>query len=195
VHLLGAFVALGAVTVSAQPAVSNLTGHVTDQTDAVIADAHVTTTNIATGAEWSSRTDADGRFTLQLLPPGTYDLKVAASGFAEWHARGLELNVGQTSSVDVQMTVTVVADVVVPATAREISSAIDGVLDSRQIEALRLATSSSWRSWFPATSRRRPSTRRKPTACWSRPQGNSGAAATSCSMARTTTTMSWAVRS
>ena len=138
VCLLCALTAVSASELFAQPAVSNLTGHVTDESGAGLADARVTARNTATAAEWSSQSNPEGQFTLQLLPPGVYDVDVTASGFAPWRARGLELKVGQTSALDVKLTVSAQADVEVSARAREVTSAIDGVLSAAQIETLPL---------------------------------------------------------
>jgi outer membrane receptor protein involved in Fe transport len=136
---LAALAIAGAANATAQAAVSALAGRVVDQTNAVVTDASITVTRTATGAVWSGRTNAEGRFIVPLLPPGVYDVEVTSSGFSSWRAARLELRIGQTLQLDVDLKLGTVGDeVVVPGTARPITSAIDGVLGATEIEALPL---------------------------------------------------------
>ena len=56
-------------------------GTVTDPTGAVIPGASVTATNIATGVQTARVTTAAGLYVLSPLPPGQYNVQVAAPGF------------------------------------------------------------------------------------------------------------------
>src|SRR5579871_3451595 len=74
--------ALASGTLFAQTAGTGaLTGTVTDPTGAVIPNVTVTATNADTGQERTATTSAAGAYTISLLPPGTYRVKFAASGF------------------------------------------------------------------------------------------------------------------
>jgi Carboxypeptidase regulatory-like domain/TonB dependent receptor len=59
----------------------SIEGTVTDPSGSVVAGAEVTATNVATGVETVRKTTDSGFFVLPLLPPGTYDMTIKASGF------------------------------------------------------------------------------------------------------------------
>src|SRR5919107_5551420 len=73
----------------------NLAGTVSDATGAVIPDAKVT----VTGAQdtRSTTTDAEGRFTVQGLLPGRYDVKVEKQGFKVADLKAVEVVIGKTA--------------------------------------------------------------------------------------------------
>jgi hypothetical protein len=124
---------------SAQPAVSTLSGRVADPQGAPAPGVSVTTRNTDTQAEWSAPTDADGRFQLPFLPPGTYDVEVTLSGFRPWRATALALQVGQDHHLDIALVVGGVEEAVtVSDVGRPVTTAIDGVLSASQIETLPL---------------------------------------------------------
>ena len=89
----------------AQPAVSTLSGRVLDQNGEGASGAMVTAHNTATSAEWSAAAGADGRFVLQFLPPGTYEVEVTLAGFSTWRASSLVLGVGQDLHLDPRLRV------------------------------------------------------------------------------------------
>ncbi|MGA7832975.1 MAG: TonB-dependent receptor [Terracidiphilus sp.] len=68
------------MTASAQ-AGGAIEGPVTDSTGAVVANAKVTASNIATGIATSRTTTSSGYFTINLLTPGNYTVSVSAQGF------------------------------------------------------------------------------------------------------------------
>jgi hypothetical protein len=123
----------------AQPAVSTLSGRVTDPQDAVVADAVITLRHDATGAAWSATSDGEGRFTLPMLPPGTYGAEVARAGFAPWRAEALVLQVGQSRHLDVRLALGGVADaIVVRGEDRPRTTAVESVVAEAEIQALPL---------------------------------------------------------
>ena len=56
----------------------SITGAVRDNTGAIVAKAEVTLTNTGTRTPLKTTTNADGEFLFAAIPPGTYDLAVAA---------------------------------------------------------------------------------------------------------------------
>ena len=58
-------------------------GKIADPKGAAIAGATVTATNQATKHDFSAVTDAQGRYKIEGLPAGTYNLSVVASGFKD----------------------------------------------------------------------------------------------------------------
>jgi Carboxypeptidase regulatory-like domain len=92
---------------------ASLTGGVTDQSHAAVADAKVTVRNKSTNLTQSATTDPSGNYSFLSLPIGNYEVKVEQSGFetlsaelvleaAQKARRDFELHVGQS-----QQTVTV----------------------------------------------------------------------------------------
>jgi hypothetical protein len=63
----------------------------------------VTLKNNASGQVRHTQTDEQGFYTFPLLPVGAYDLTVAAPGFATRALRGLALQVGQVSRLDLTL--------------------------------------------------------------------------------------------
>ena len=123
----------------AQLAVATLTGHVTDPQNRPASGAMVTVRNVGTQATWTSVSALDGRFSVPMLPPGTYAADVQLSGFAPWRVDGITLRVGQEHSLAVRLQLGQVRETVsATAATRVLDTAVDGVLDAREIEALPL---------------------------------------------------------
>src|SRR5436190_10308315 len=86
-------------------ATGSIAGLVTDQSAAVMPGVTVEATNTATGQVRNTVTGGDGYYTLPLLQPGRYDVKAALSGFKPVVQKGIDVSVGDTSRVDVKLTV------------------------------------------------------------------------------------------
>ena len=102
--LLPLFFVLACVGLYAQ-ANSVLTGVVTDQTGAVIANANVVITDQATGVSHDTVSGATGLYNIPGLNPGSYNLKVTAKGFQAFATSGVVINVSSTIRADVKLTV------------------------------------------------------------------------------------------
>ena len=99
-------VCIGAATAFAQAtATAELRGNVTDPNGSAVAGATVTATDNAKGITRTVTTDADGNYVILSLPPSTYTVKVAASGFAAKTINNVLLEVGQQSALDVNLAV------------------------------------------------------------------------------------------
>src|SRR5438876_12457389 len=84
-------------------------GNVTDAQGAVVPGATVTVQNVATGVERSLATDAAGEYLVPSLAPGRYRVDVRLSGFSD-QTRDVDVDVAQTSVVNVRLTVGAVAE-------------------------------------------------------------------------------------
>lgn len=82
-----------------------LSGSVSDSTGARIANATVTLSSPEKGVTRTYKTDAQGSFSFALLPAATYTLSVEASGFKTIRQQGITLEVGQSASQDITLTV------------------------------------------------------------------------------------------
>jgi hypothetical protein len=85
---------------SAQTYQGRILGLVTDQTGAVIPQAKVTITNVATGVSRSLATTRSGEFVAPNLEPGPYTVTIEADGFNKFQRLGLELEVARDIRVD-----------------------------------------------------------------------------------------------
>src|SRR5215813_3469178 len=97
---------LGALPVFAQARSSSadLTGVVLDPTKTLLPGATVTATNVATGLVRSGASNSDGVYRIPLLPPGVYDVKIEVNGFNSQIKRGVTLTVGQTLTLNFDLT-------------------------------------------------------------------------------------------
>ena len=82
-----------------------IAGEVRDASGALVPNASVTVTNTATNGVRSTATNTSGLYSFPDLPPGMYDVKVAAGGFATVVKTGIELQVQQTARVDFALAV------------------------------------------------------------------------------------------
>src|SRR3984893_19298088 len=93
------------LTVPAHPqslTTGDITGLITDQSGAVIANATVTLKNNQTGATQNSNVNTQGVYRFSLLDPGSYTITVNASGFQPVD-HVVHVSVGQASAVNIQL--------------------------------------------------------------------------------------------
>lgn len=79
-------------------------GTVTDVTGAVVPDVKVTITNVQTGANSATATNADGIYDQPSLPVGQYRITFAKDGFRQFVRDGINLQM-QTIAIDATMQV------------------------------------------------------------------------------------------
>ncbi|HEY4764475.1 MAG TPA: TonB family protein [Candidatus Sulfotelmatobacter sp.] len=81
----------------------SLGGTVTDASGAVVANASITITNIATNHAIPVKTDKSGQFTAQDLESGKYDVTAQANGFKTTVVKGVEVNAGEAGRLDIRL--------------------------------------------------------------------------------------------
>jgi hypothetical protein len=91
------------VAAVAQVTAASLSGAVIDPTGAALPGATVTVVNTRAGVSQVATTTDAGTFTLTALPPGTYQVTVAAKGFTT-KVQGLQLSVSQAATLNTSMT-------------------------------------------------------------------------------------------
>jgi len=84
---------------------ATLRGTVTDSTGAVVPEAVITATNVATGLGTKSTSDASGDYIFPSLVPSTYNLNVEKTGFKSTVISGITLQVDQKARVDIMLQV------------------------------------------------------------------------------------------
>jgi Carboxypeptidase regulatory-like domain len=97
---------LSALSVARAQVVSgNIAGTVVDKSGAVVANATVTVTNIATGFSKTLTTNQNGEFLFVELPAGNYSVTAAAPGFAKTEIASFPVQLNQTNSVTLTLEV------------------------------------------------------------------------------------------
>ena len=85
------------------PGTGAIAGVVRDPAGLVVANAAVSAVNEATDVTRTTATNAAGAFTIPLLSPGTYAVKVRGAGFAESTLDGVRVVVGETGALDFKL--------------------------------------------------------------------------------------------
>jgi hypothetical protein len=128
--------ALGAQTIR-----STVTGTVTDPNHAVVANATVTATHVATNIESTTKTNDEGLYTFTALAPGEYLISIAQTGFKRAQ-RTVVLQIAQATRLDIPLELgQLTEDVSVVGEAplvRSTSSELGQVIDYKQIQSLPL---------------------------------------------------------
>lgn len=82
---------------------SSIAGTVLDSSGAAINRARVVVKNKATAQTRAAATGEDGFYTIQNLPPATYEIRVEAQGFATSVVESVEVRVGEVPTVNVTL--------------------------------------------------------------------------------------------
>ena len=117
-----------------------ITGIVTDASGAVIPNASVIATSIATGVTSNTRTVRTGLYDFASLPPGLYSLRVSAIGFKSFVISGVRVGAGSATRQDARLsigteteTVNVVADALTP---QADSNVLSTLITSEEISSI-----------------------------------------------------------
>lgn len=82
-----------------------IVGSVKDSTGAVLPGVEITVTNTGTGAQRTAVSGESGDYSVPLLPPGSYSVSAALSGFKTDVRSGITLNVDQVARIDMTLQV------------------------------------------------------------------------------------------
>ena len=96
---LSMFLCLLVLLFPAAALAADLTGRITDRSGGVVARSVVTALNIATGETKSGTADAEGRYRIADLAPGTYVVTAASTGFSD-AARTVIVGATDSASAD-----------------------------------------------------------------------------------------------
>ena len=92
-------------SIYAQQTTGSIVGTVKDQTGAVVNAATVKATNVETGFSRSAPTNGYGEYRIDYLPVGAYTVELEATGFRRFVQQNIVLNVDQTLTVEITLTV------------------------------------------------------------------------------------------
>src|SRR6201994_4100725 len=95
------FATLFVVSIFGQQGTTSLRGTILDKSGASIAGATVTLTNVEQAVQRSSTSSDTGAYEFVSLPPGTYSLRVEASGFRANDQKNLQLLVNNPTTLNV----------------------------------------------------------------------------------------------
>ncbi len=122
----------------------SLSGSVKDSTGAVIPEATVTITSVATGQTRTVRTGPEGLYNFQLLLPGEYSLTVEKAGFKKLVHSSITIVVTQTANVNSSLEVGGGNESVTVTGAMEAiqtsNSTIGALIDSKAVVDMPLST-------------------------------------------------------
>ena len=82
---------------------ASITGTVTDPTGAAVPNAQVVVSSPEHGIKRTTTTNGTGDYLVSAVPPGSYNLTVAAPGFKKYQAAGVILRVAQKARADVAL--------------------------------------------------------------------------------------------
>ncbi|HEY0797186.1 MAG TPA: carboxypeptidase regulatory-like domain-containing protein [Acidisarcina sp.] len=121
---------------------ASLEGTVTDSTGAVLVGAQVSVRNAA-GEVKLAVTDSAGRYRINGLAPGSYDVTVSAEAFSNFNSSGLIVRAGVASTMDAQLAAaggaTTVSVTTQKSTQIETENAeVSGTLNQKEIVSLGL---------------------------------------------------------
>ncbi|HEY7820962.1 MAG TPA: carboxypeptidase-like regulatory domain-containing protein, partial [Vicinamibacteria bacterium] len=110
--VLGLLLVLSASGAFAQVGSTEIVGTVTDSSGGALPGVTVTATQVGVGVTRNATTDAEGRFTFTQLPVGRWNFEFVLSGFNTVKIDNFEMNVGRRPTLNIQMEIAGVAEVV-----------------------------------------------------------------------------------
>ena len=119
---------LGGNSARAQQTTGSIVGTVKDQAGAVVPAAAVKATNVETGFSRSAPTNGYGEYRIDYLPVGKYKVELVAAGFRRFVQENIVLNVDQTQTVEITLTVGASTETVEVTTAPPLVNTSDAVL-------------------------------------------------------------------
>jgi outer membrane receptor protein involved in Fe transport len=119
----------------AQATSGGLRGVVSDVNGAVVPNAPIVATNMATGVEYKTTATGEGIYSIPRIPPGKYSISVEVQGFKKAAVNEIDVTVGRDTVVDIAMepgavsetvTVTASGDVRIEKDTAQISAKFSG---------------------------------------------------------------------
>ena len=116
---------------------SQVSGQVVDASHAVVSDAQLTLSRSDTGFTQQQHSNNEGYYSFPLLQAGHYDLKIAKGGYETQDQKGIIVETGSVSTVNVTLAIgaiaqTVNVDATVPLLQSQ-SSAVQDVVENKTI--------------------------------------------------------------
>jgi len=142
IRILASSLLFAALALAQDSATGAIRGAVVDPHGLRIPGADIVAVNTATGRRYSVTTDSEGRFALDLLPPGDYTARAVAQGMSPQITPQLHVDVGGAAELEFRLTIagaqeniTVSGD---PQLVETQPSAVSTILDERALQDLPL---------------------------------------------------------
>ena len=100
----------GAFLLRAADTTGSIQGTVADPSAAALPGVQLELKNQTTNVILIQQSDASGHFVFNLVPPGTYNLRVEATGFRPALLSNLQVEVNKTTRADIAMQMGVVSE-------------------------------------------------------------------------------------
>jgi hypothetical protein len=117
-------------------------GTVVDASGGRVAQASIVLVNAATGVRYAATSDGEGRFAIEMLPPGDYAARAVAQGMSPQVTPSLHVDVGGVAEIEFRLSVAGVKENVTvsaaPAAVETNPSAVSTLLDERALNDLPL---------------------------------------------------------
>src|SRR6202158_5913245 len=141
--LLTAVLALCALPMHGQTAkTGGIAGTMSDPSGALVPRAAVVINSQGTGEKRNLATDAEGNFSVQFLPPGSYDLTVRAAGFEPFILNGVQVQITEVSRLKIQLALSGAKEQIAisakPSLLQTENATLGRVIDQNTIEELPL---------------------------------------------------------
>ena len=136
------FLFLARLSFSQDAATGAIHGTVLDPTGSRIAKASIVAINSANGLRYSTTSDSEGRFALDLLPPGDYSARAVAQGMSPQVSPPLHVDIGAAAELEFRLSVAGAQENVTVSGAPKLvdtqPSAVSTLIDERAIADLPL---------------------------------------------------------
>jgi hypothetical protein len=123
-------------------ATGSIRGAVLDATGGRIPQASVVVVSTATGTRYTATSDAEGRFALEMLPPGDYSARASAQGMSPQVTPQLHVDVGGVAEFEFRLTIAGAQETVsvssAPSLVETKTSSVSTLLDERAVNDLPL---------------------------------------------------------
>jgi hypothetical protein len=149
---------LGSLSLSAQSQLGTgaIAGGVTDPSGQVVPGAAILVSGKQTGLIREATSAANGTFTLPVLPPGAYRVRISKDGFARLEQDNVEVTVGNTATVIARLQVGALSETVTVSEQAVLIDTTNTSDVSSTTHSQRRKTSPA-RATAPAQARRHPS--------------------------------------
>jgi outer membrane receptor protein involved in Fe transport len=133
---------LALATLYGQTEKAQLSGTITDKSNAAIPGANISVTNSGTGIKRTTQTNETGLYVVPFLDPGTYEIVIQKDGFRTLSRAGIKLDVAQIATITFVLEVGAVTETVdVKAQAPLLDSgtaSLGQVIETKQFDELPL---------------------------------------------------------
>src|ERR1700675_416860 len=140
--LIGLCLLLSPLARAQDAATGAIQGTVVDPSGGRIAQASIVAVNAATGVRSSTTSDAEGRFSIDLLPPGEYSARAVAQGMSPQITPQLHVDVGAAAQLTFDLTIARAQENVTVSGAPQLvetqPAAVSSLIDERAIADLPL---------------------------------------------------------